>query len=161
MGISVTEDEGDKKIRGALETRKEITRRHARDTSAAEEIEARGDEVDICLVKNGDISKAYRLVNRTKDGEHIARRQGAGYEVTDPKGKARLVGGVVKDDAQVMGDLVLMETPVENYERRRSMRRKRAAQMYSDKMDEAKENINKIAREGGVVGRHTDAVIES
>ncbi len=160
MGVTITEDEADKRLRGAMETRKEVVRRHAHDTGAAEELSARPLEVEPTELRNPDPAKAYHLTDRRRDGEIIARKQGYGYEITDPKGKTKLINGVIKDDAQVIGDLVLMETPVENYEKRRGMKAEKWRRMSMERMEQSKERINKIARDGGLSGRHRDAAVD-
>jgi len=159
MGISVTEDEADKKLRGVMETRKDVVRRHAHDTGAAEELSGRL-EIEPTELRNPDPAKAYHLTDRRRDGEIIARRQGQGYEITDPKGKTKLLNGVVKDDAQIIGDLVLMETPVENYERRKAMKNEKWKRMSMQRLEQSKEKINQIARDGGLVGRHKNAAVD-
>ncbi len=160
MGVTITEDESDKKLRGAMETRKEVVRRHANDNHAAEELAARPLEVEPTELRNPDPNKRYHLTDRRRDGEIIARKQGYGYEVTDPKGKTKLINGVIKDDAQIIGDLVLMETSDENYERRRGMKAEKWKRMSMERLDQSRERINKIARDGGLTKRHQDAAVD-
>jgi hypothetical protein len=160
MGITVTEDEADKKFRGVSEGRKDVVKRHAHDADAAQEFQARSLEIEHTALRDPDPAKAYHLTDRRRDGEIIARKQGLGYEITDPKGKTKLINGVVKDDAQIMGDLVLMETPIENYEKRKQMKAEKWARMSMQRMDQAKEKINQIARDGGLISRHKNAAVD-
>ncbi len=157
MGVTITEDESDKKFRQAKELSKEVPARHARDTGAAEELRMRSAQMDRTRLSNPDKKYAYRLANRTKDGERMALLQGLGYEVVPENDKTQLVMSAKKDGAQIQGDLALMRTPIENYEEGVAMRRARWAHMSGDRIIQAKENMNKIARDGGLVGPHKDA----
>lgn len=158
MGITITEDEFDKKIRGTREARKEMVERHKADTNMGEELNFRDLELNRTALRNPDPKKAYHMVNRTKDGENIAKRQGEGYICTPADSDTKWIMSVNKDECQVQGDLVLMETSIENYERRRQLKRHRQAMMEGARVEQAKETMNKIARDGGLSGRHKDAV---
>jgi hypothetical protein len=160
VGISVTEDEADKKIRGARETRKEIVKKHTSSSHAADELNGRDLEINRTLLKDPNPEYAYRLVNRTKDGERISLLQGMGYETVPEDDETRLIMSSNKDGCQVQGDLVLMRTPIENYENRRASRRRRWESMSGERIEQAKENINQIARDGGLVGPHKNAALE-
>lgn len=160
MGISVSEDEQDKKIRGMREERKEIVRRHANDTNAPAEMQAREWQIDRTAWKNPDPKYAYRLVDRRKEGEKINLRKGQGYEVVPDDAKEQWNASAKVDGCQVQGDLVAMRIPIEQYEEHKALRRRKWQFMSGQRTAEAKENINKIARDAGLVGRHKDAVIE-
>lgn len=157
MGITITEDEHDKAQRGIRETRKEIVRRHHRDqTDASEELNSL--ELAETSIVNPNPEKAYHLVNRGKDGQYISRKKGMGYTTVKADDDAKLHGHAVVDGLQVYGDLVLMETPVANYERRRALKQKKWEHMSGERSAAAKEKMNKIARDAGLTGPHKDAV---
>lgn len=157
MGITITEDEHDKAQRGIRETRKEIVRKHARDnTDASEELGVL--ELAETSIVNPDPTKAYHLVNRGKDGQYISRKKGMGYKTVSAESDAKLHGHAVVDGQQVYGDLILMETPVANYEKRRAMKLRKWQHMSGERTEAAKERMNKIARDAGLTGPHKDAV---
>jgi hypothetical protein len=160
VGITISEDEHDKKYRGMRETRKQIIEDHKHDTNTPQELMARTWQIDQTKLKNPNLEKAYHLVDRRKDGEIINKRRGQGYKITPASDETQLNGCAHVDESQVKGDLVLMETSAENYEKRRELNRKRAEFMYGQRIEETKEKINKMARDSGLVGRHKDAVIE-
>lgn len=160
MGITITEDEADKKHRGYAERAKETARRHANDTHMADEIAARPLDFDQTAVVNADPRYVYHLVDRRQDGKMISRRKGQGYETVPADAKEQLAEHAKVDGVQVNGDLVLMRTPVANYERRAAQKRRKWQQMSGDRTAEAKENLNKIARDGGLTKPHQDAVTE-
>lgn len=172
MGVSITEDEQDKKIRQAREVRQQIVKDHAHDTNAHAELMAKDGIINRTklyskkkLKENRsnidpDPSHAYRWVNRTKDGEIISLRQGMGYEIVADDDDTQAVMHSKIDGTQVQGHMVLMRTSVENYERHVKARRARWQQMSGDRTEAAKENINRTAREAGLVGAHKDAIVE-
>ena len=169
-GITITEDEADKKIRGAREIRREIAREGG--AQAMEKLAA----MDLTINRTKIVSRkkvaagaentdpdpkdAYRMVNRAKEGERIALLQGLGYETVPEDDDAHLVMSSKRDGVQVQGDLVLMRLPVELHEARRRAKRMKYVQASNDRVNSAKENMNRIAREGGLTGPHKDAVIE-
>lgn len=161
MGISVTADEADRKIEGARKERKEMVRRHSTNgTSMAEELRARAAELNPTHMDNPDPNYAYRLVDRRREGERISQLEGMGYEVVPEDSPERLIHSSKRDGAQVRGDLVLMRTTAKAYEIGRQQKHKKMARMYGETMEQHKENINKIARDGGLVGPHQEAVTE-
>ena len=157
MGILVTEDEADKKIRGAREERQKIARSGRPDAGA--ELAAREMEISRTAIKNPDPKKAYRLVNRDNKGR-VGMLKGYGYKITDVDADAQLVMGEEVEGAQAHGDLVLMETPLENYERRRNKRYSRMEALSTAQLEASKEKINQMARDSGLIGPHQEAAFD-
>ncbi len=145
MGIMVTKDESDKRTEGIREERKRIARSGRSD--AAQEMQAREMEI------------SRRLVNRDHKGR-VGMLKGYGYKITKVDDEAQLVTGEEVEGAQTHGDLILMETPIANYERRRKSRMDRADQLAGNHAESARENINKLARDSGLVGPHKEAVFD-
>jgi hypothetical protein len=157
MGITVTADEADKKVQEMREKRKEITKRGG--PSVQEELSERVLELDRTAIHNPDPHYAYRLANREHKGR-VGVLKGLGYETVPVKDDAQLVVGVEQDGGQTHGDLVLMRTPIANYERRRANKRKIYEMQAGAHLETAKENINKIARDGGVAKAHSEAAFD-
>lgn len=161
MGVQVTGDEVDRKLEGARKERREIVQRHVQNrTSAAEELAAVDHRVNRTAIRNPDPQYAYRLVNRNKDGERISLLEGSGYEVVPEEDKTQLIQSSRRDGGQIQGDLILMRTHASNYEARKASKRRYMEQIYGSKMETTRENINKIARDGGVVGPHEEAAFD-
>src|SRR5690242_12307032 len=157
MGILVTEDEADKRTRGMREERQRITKSGRPD--AAAEMAAKEMEVSRTAIKNPDPTKRYRLANKEHKGR-VGVLKGYGYKVVDPDDKAQLVTGEEVDGAQSHGDLILMETTVENYERRRGARLKRQEALSGQQLEASREKINQMARDAGLVGPHQEAAFD-
>ena len=122
MGIEFVADERDRKTEGMRQERKRLAKKaETQPEEAAEEMNYRELEISRTALLNPDPEKAYRLVNRDAKGR-IGVLRGLGYKIVPEDAKVRLVTGEKIDGGQVHGDLVLMETPIENYERRRSRR---------------------------------------
>lgn len=157
MGIMVTKDEADKKIEGMREERKRIAKSGRSD--AGEEMAAREMEISRTAIRNPRPDKAYRLVNREHKGR-VGVLKGYGYKMVDPDSETQLVTAEVVDGAQTHGDLVLMETPVENYERRRRNRLDKQSSLAGEHAEASREKINQMARDAGLVGPHQEAVFD-
>lgn len=157
MGIMVGEDESDKRTRGMREERKRIASSGRSD--AAAEMQAREMEISRTAIRNPNPEKAYRLVNRDWKGR-VGILKGKGYKITDPEDKAQLVTGEVVEGAQTHGDLILMEVPVEKYERSRKAKLDRVESLARENSEGTKERINKLARDGGLVGEHKEAAFD-
>lgn len=157
MGLLVTEDEADKKARGMREERQKIAKSGRPD--AAQEMQAREMEISRTAIRNPNPGKAYRLVNRDHKGR-VGVLKGYGYKVVPPKDEAQLVTAEIVDEAQTHGDLILMETPIENYERRRAKRLHHAEMLAGQHAEASKEKINKLARDSGLVGPHKEAAFD-
>lgn len=161
MGVTVTADEADRRLEGARKERQEVIRRHGQNrTDAREELAAVDHRINRTRIVNPDPEKAYRLVNRNKDGERISLLEGSGYEVVPDDDKTQLAMSSKRDGAQIQGDLVLMRTTASNYEQRRASKRRYLEQIYGNTIEETKERINKIARDGGVIGPHEEASVD-
>lgn len=156
MGL-VVKDEADKKREGMAEERRRIANSGRSD--AAEEMRAREMELSRTAIRNPDPAKAYRLVNRDQKGR-VGMLKGYGYKVVAPDATAQLITGEEVDGAQTHGDLILMETPIGNYERRRSKRIKHSEEIAGAHVESVKEKINTIARNAGLVGPHKDAAFD-
>jgi hypothetical protein len=159
MGIMVTKDEADKRLEGMKAERQKIVSSGRSERAITEELVARESELSRTAVLNPDPRKSYHLANKDQKGR-VGILKGLGYKPTDPKGKAQLVTGEEVDGAQTHGDLMLMETPVENYERRRGLRMKRQAAIAEEHAEASQETINQIARDGGLVGPHQEAAFD-
>lgn len=157
MGITITADEADKKVEGMRAERKKVASKGG--SAALEELAARNVELDRTAIHNPDPRYAYRLANREQKGR-IGVLKGLGYETVPPSDKAQLVVGIEQDGGQTHGDLVLMRTPVENYERRRARKRALYDMQAGAYIEQAKENIEKIARDGGVARPHTSVTFD-
>jgi len=160
MGIEFVADERDRKTEGMRQERKRLAKKaETQPEEAAEEMNYRELEISRTALLNPDPEKAYRLVNRDAKGR-IGVLRGLGYKIVPEDAKVRLVTGEKIDGGQVHGDLVLMETPIENYERRRSAKRRRYEDQTGHEMEAARERINKIARDGRAVGPHQEAAFD-
>lgn len=157
MGITVTADEADKRIEGMREKRKEIARKGG--PAAAQEMNDRVLELDRTAIHNPNPRYVYRLGNREAKGR-IGVLKGSGYEVVPPSAEEKLVVGIEQDGGQTHGDLVLMRTPVENYEKRRARKRALYEMQTGAYIEQTKENIEKIARDGGVARAHTSVAFD-
>lgn len=163
MGIEFIEDEADKARRGVREERREVIRKHKGRPTANEELIER--ELDPTMLRGPYdelAGKRFKWVNRvSRDGHRIQYHEGHGYQIVDPdKSSVKPVIGVKKDGAYVQGDLVLMETPLENYERRRHKANRKLDNMTGQYREVARENINKIARDEGRVPAHVDVAFD-
>lgn len=157
MGIMVTKDEADKRVEGMKAERERIARSGRPD--AAQEIAAREIELSRTAIRNPKPGKAYRLANKDQKGR-LGLLKGYGWKVTDPKDSAQLVTAEEVDGAQTHGDLVLMETSVENYERRRAKRYERMERIANEHAEASRETINQMARDAGLVGPHQEAAFD-
>lgn len=146
MGITVTADEADRKIQGMRETRKEIARKGG--AAAVQELSERVLELDRTAIHNPNPRYAYRLANRDHKGR-VGVLKGLGYEIVPPSSEEQLVTGIEQDGGQTHGDLVLMRTKVENYERRRADKRARLEMTTGAFIQQAKENMEKAGRDSG------------
>ncbi len=157
MGIMVTEDESDKRARGMREERQRIAKSGRPD--AAQEMQAREMQISRTAVRNADPKKAYRLVNKDWKGR-VGILKGKGYKMVPENDKAQLVTSEPVDGAQTHGDLVLMEVPIEKYERSRADRLSYQEQLSNHHAEASRENINRMARDAGLVGPHQEAAFD-
>lgn len=161
MSVSVTGDETDRKAEGLrAERQKVLKQKHRSVRDRAEEIIAR--DLDKTMLINPDPTKRYKWVNRTAgDGERVQIHEGYGYDVVKPKeGGVKPIVGRDKDGAFIQGGQVLMECPVEVYEQRRKdsdRKGRRASMAYRES---AREELNRIARDGRLARPHTDIVTD-
>lgn len=156
MGI-VVKDEADRKREGMAEERRRIANSGRSD--AGEELRAREMELSRTAIRNPDPKKSYRLANKDQKGR-IGLLRGKGYKVVPTDDRAQLVTGEVVDGAQAHGDLILMETSAENYERNRSRRLRQSEEIAGQHLESVREKINTIARDAGLVGPHKEAAFD-
>lgn len=140
MGISVTEDEADKKRK-------------------YERIMQQRQRLDVSTLDNPNPAKRYKWVNNRPRG--VARAERLGFEKTDPKGETTAVFGVAKDGVITLGpgsDVILMEEPMELYEAKRQADAETLAAQVKGINEAAKEKLNRIARDEGRARPHQDIV---
>lgn len=157
MGIMVTRDEADKKREGMEAERRRIARSGRSDV--AEELRAREMEISQTAIRNPDPKKAYRLANKDWKGR-VGVLKGKGYKITPPDDAAQLITGVELEGAQTHGDLILMEIAVEKYEASRRRKQQFHDSIAASQAEAAKDNINRIARDAGLIGPHKDAAFD-
>jgi hypothetical protein len=160
MSVEVTGDERDRKRQGQKIEMSELKRQATRgDSDAARALAARAQELDMTVLHKPDPHYAYRMANNEKKGR-IGQLKGMGYEVVPPKDDTQAVRGYEQDGAQTVGTMTLMRTKRENYERRKADKRLIYEMQTGATMERAKENINKLARDGGFVGPNTDIAFD-
>lgn len=160
MGVEVTGDERDRKRAGAVREASDLKRRaESGDAAAARALQARIMELDQTVIHNPDPKYAYRMASNEKKGR-VGQLKGMGYEVVPTDAKEQAVSGYEQDGAQTVGSMVLMRTRRENYERRKADKRAIYEMQTGAYLDKAKENINKIARDGGFAKPHEDIAID-
>ena len=145
MGISVVKDEADKKIEEAREKYRQ------------------GDlSADRTMIRNGDPGKRYRFINRRESQGHyrVADYEDKGYEIVPEGDKAKAVFGRPKEGGQVVGDLVLMSTSMDNYKRRSKAAVQRQYDREAASKEQTRERLNRIARETKVVGPYQDVMTD-
>jgi hypothetical protein len=140
-GVSVGKDEADKKI-------EEIKDRMRRGDPGA----------DLTQVLNADRRYRYRGVN--KKPERIARAQARGFEHI-PEGSPERWPVDMGGGGKEMGDQILMREPIEVFKAKDAANKDRQKRQSRQKIDEARENINKMARDAGAVGPHQEAAFET
>ncbi len=125
MSIRITEDEVDKRAREIRDMRK------------------LGATIDASSIKGGQKDKRYKWVNRrARDGERVNHFTDVGY-TTVKAAKEGEAGNVIN------GDLVLMETPRDNYLDRLAKNKIRADDAEKAFMGQRKDELNRIARNEG------------
>ena len=125
MGVEFVKDEADKK---------------------RQEIRELG--TDISALHNPDPNKRYRFIN--KNQQRVARFKAQGYEITSKDSKTKTsVNQPSPEGGQMLGDLVLMETSMDNYKRRVQKAAERGAARERLNHEETMDRINKIARDEG------------
>jgi hypothetical protein len=166
--IEVVEDEQDRLVRGMREERREIVERANKKAKSPTRQEDVYDEVwerdlDPTAVKDPSKDHVYYWANRThSEGERVQIYEGHGYEVVTKAHKERPVVGVWKEGiGWCRGALILMRTTRENYERRQRRRRRRLEILSRAALDDARENINKTARDGGLASPHREAFFDN
>jgi hypothetical protein len=114
------------------------------------------DNLDPTMLKHPDPAKRYKLVN--KEPRRMARFEAGGYVKVPHNAKTQLPGRLrTEDGGQTNGDNVLMETPVENFERRLKRISNRQKLMEQANIQETRDNINRIARDEMHSPPHRDA----
>lgn len=158
--IEVTGDERDRKRAGQVREASELKRRaDSGDREAAKALSERIRELDQTSLHNPDPHYAYRMASNEKKGR-IGQLRGLGYEVVPVNDKTQAIQGYEQDGAQTVGSMTLMRTKRENYEKRR----KNAALIYEmqtgGEIQKARDNINKIARDGGFIAQGKDITFD-
>lgn len=152
MGIEITKDESEKKREEVREKRKQA--RKSGDFSAAVRF-------DPTVLNDPDPNYRYKFVNvRT---ERVARHQAAGYEIIpaeDPASPIVRQATQTKTGGKEYGDMVLMRTPRENYEQRRAKARRKNELWQRKGIDQARERMEKIARDGRLSEAHKSATFD-
>lgn len=145
MSAYVTEDEIDKRARQFREERR------------------LGKNVDPTALENPKKKYRYKYVNENR--RRTQHYENNGYEIVkvdknDPKA-VRPRGGRITDEGTIrMGDMILMQTPRDNYIDRAAMAKARGDTMAEAFMEDAKEKINRMARDEGRVKRRGGVVFD-
>jgi len=120
-----------------------------------DEVDKRRDEIkvlgeDITVLNNPDPAKRYRYIN--KDPKRVARFLAAGYTITKKSegGASPLIDQPGLNGAQEFGDLVLMETPMENFLARKRRAEAKSAMWERAGIDQARERLNRIRSARGL-----------
>src|SRR5262245_10437884 len=84
----------------------------------------------------------------------VARFESKGYEVVPENAPENWTVQIKKDGAKNYGDQVLMRIPIDKYVENKAIEEIRAERMRNDQVSQVRENLNRIARGGGLVGPH-------
>jgi hypothetical protein len=164
-GLEVGADEYDRLILGQRE------RKLAATAAGASQDDLLERDLEQSAVIDPDPDLHYKWVNRVgKDGVRVLEHQGRGFVIVRPGSlvtKARPACGIKRTDPNfgicyILGDLILMAESRDNHNRRYRRSIARMEFMSSSGRDEARETINKIARdEIGKSYSHKDATFDT
>lgn len=143
MGIEVVADEHDRK-QHAIRTAKRSGRTD--EILAHEELrrEFADDRLDPTTIKNPEKKYRYKIVY---DEGRRTRFTNDGYEPVPFNDPAQLPGAKKIEGAQEAAGGLLMRTPMENYEKRVRRAKNRQRLLETGHTEEAKDAINRIARD--------------